>query len=413
MGERGALLEALRISLASLASHTLRSLLTMLGVIFGVGAVIAMLSIGEGARREALENIRLLGASNILVMAVDRSTLGEEELEKGSPGLGLRDITSLQGLLPRARITAVINREAQAGVGRRRVKVPLRGVQTGYLAQFPGMQVEGRWLADGDARSAQRVCVLGSAVSQELFPAGRPLGRQIKLDDQWFRVVGVVKPRVLSEKGQKELNLRDLNRDIYLPFETLRARMVDLTERSRVDQLVITLPTTEETVEAGERVRRVIERRHLGARDTEIQVPWELIRQSQATQRMFNLVMGAIASISLLVGGIGIMNVMLSSVLERTREIGIRRSVGATARHVMQQFITEAVVLSLGGGVLGVVLGVVLAWSIGALAGWHTVVTPWSVVLAFGVSAGTGLLFGIYPARRAAALDPIEALRHE
>lgn len=413
MTDRAALREALRISLASLSAHKLRSLLTMLGVIFGVGAVISMLSIGEGARREALENIRLLGASNILVMALDRATLPEEELEKGSPGLGLRDITSLQGLLPKAHITAVLNRDAQAGVGRRRVKVPLRGVQPGYLAQFPGMEIRGRWLTDADSRGMTRVCVLGSAVAGELFPASSPQDRMIKLGDQWFRVVGVVQPRSVSEKGRKDLNLRDLNRDIYVPFETLRSRMVAALDRSAVDQIVLTLPTTEETVEAAERVRRVLERRHLGARDTEIQVPWELIRQSQATQRMFNLVMGAIASISLLVGGIGIMNVMLSSVLERTREIGIRRAVGATRVHVMQQFITEAVVLSLGGGLLGIVLGLGLAWGIGAFADWHTVVTPASVILSFGVSAGTGLLFGIYPARRAAALDPIEALRHE
>jgi putative ABC transport system permease protein len=331
MTDRAALREALRISLASLSAHKLRSLLTMLGVIFGVGAVISMLSIGEGARREALENIRLLGASNILVMALDRATLPEEELEKGSPGLGLRDITSLQGLLPKAHITAVLNRDAQAGVGRRRVKVPLRGVQPGYLAQFPGMEIRGRWLTDADSRGMTRVCVLGSAVAGELFPASSPQDRMIKLGDQWFRVVGVVQPRSVSEKGRKDLNLRDLNRDIYVPFETLRSRMVAALDRSAVDQIVLTLPTTEETVEAAERVRRVLERRHLGARDTEIQVPWELIRQSQATQRMFNLVMGAIASISLLVGGIGIMNVMLSSVLERTREIGIRRSRGGHA----------------------------------------------------------------------------------
>ncbi|MCA9784383.1 MAG: ABC transporter permease [Candidatus Cloacimonetes bacterium] len=413
MPDRGALLEALRISIASLLSHKLRSLLTMLGVIFGVGAVISMLSIGEGARREALENIRLLGARNILVMAVPRDRVPSEDLEKGSPGLGPRDVISLQGLLPNATISAVVNSDAQAGVGRRRVKVPLRGVEPEYLAQFPGMEINGRWLTDADEHGRTRVCVLGSQVARELFPTNSPLERLVKLDDQWMRVVGVVQPRALSEKGKQELSLRDLNRDIYIPLSTLRSRMPPVSGKEGLDQLVITVATTEEAAPASERVRRVLERRHMGARDTEIQVPWELIRQSQATQRMFNLVMGAIASISLIVGGIGIMNIMLSSVLERTREIGIRRSVGATAAHVMQQFITEAVVLSLGGGLLGIVLGLCLAWGISAFAGWHTVVTPWSVLLSFAVSAGTGLIFGIYPARRAAALDPIEALRHE
>ncbi len=405
--------EALRISTSALLSHKLRSLLTMLGVIFGVAAVISMLSIGEGARREALRNIQQLGARNILVDQLPAEEIPDEDRELGSPGLGLRDMRAIRGMLPGARLSPVLRSDAVLQAGRVVAHAEIQGVQEDFAELFPGLLVEGRWLSAADNRGRSRVCVLGSEISRELFGWSDPRGRLLKIDGQWYTVVGRVVPRDFSDKGRKELELRDLNRDVYIPFETLRGRHLEEGHPNRIDRLVIQVQEVAAVAGAEERLRLVLERRHQGARDTRVTVPWELIRQSQATQRMFNLVMGAIASISLIVGGIGIMNIMLSSVLERTREIGIRRSVGATAAHVMQQFIIEAVLLSVGGGLAGVALGLALSMSIDLLADWQTHVTLWSVALSFLVSAGTGLVFGIYPARRAAALDPIEALRHE
>ncbi len=411
--ESGTVGEALRIGARSLLSHKLRSLLTMLGMIFGVAAVIAMLSIGEGARREALENIRLLGASNILIEALEADQVPEEDLELKSPGLHLRDMQALEGLLVDCRITAVLRSEADLFSGRQRLKVPLLGVRPGYLDQFPGMELKGRWITDADQRGRSRICVLGSEVARQLFPYRDPVGELVKVSEEWYRVTGVLRPRRLSEKGREELGLRDLNMDVYIPYNAFEGRVPREGSEHGVDMLVLSLGEGADVTTAADLVNAVIERRHHGARDTRITVPYDLMRQQQATQRTFNLVMGTIASISLLVGGIGIMNIMLSSVLERTREIGIRRAVGATSAEVLLQFVLESVILSLGGGLIGVLLGVTLAWLISGIAGWQTTVSAWAVLLAFAVSVSTGLVFGIYPARRAAALNPIDALRYE
>jgi putative ABC transport system permease protein len=412
--EGGAALEALRIGLRSLLARKLRSLLTMLGMIFGVGAVIAMLSIGEGARVQALENIRLLGADNIIVDALPEDAVPEEDRQLNSPGLGLRDMEAMQGLLPDCRLSAVLTREASLQRGRSRLKAPLLGVEPGYLGQFPGMEIRGRWITPADERMRARVCVLGPETAARLFPGYRdPRGELVKIEGGWYTVVGTVQPRRAAGEGGADLQLDDLNRDVYIPFASYDARLRPPRLQGRVDRIVITVSDGEQVRDAASRVQAVLERRHHGARDTRTTVPWELIRQQQRTQRLFNLVMGAIASVSLLVGGIGIMNIMLSSVLERTREIGIRRSVGATAVEVLLQFVLESVLLAVGGGLIGVALGAGLAWGISHFADWQTEIRLWSVALAFGVSVLIGLVFGIYPARRAARLDPIEALRYE
>jgi len=412
--ERGAWLEALRIGVRALLGRKLRSLLTMLGMIFGVGAVIAMLSLGEGARAQALENIRLLGAANVLIDALEPDAVPEEDRELNSPGLGLRDVEALRGLLPGCRVGAVLTRETALQRGRVRLKAPLLGVAPDYLEQFPGMEVRGRWLAPADERMRARVCVLGAETASRLFPGYRdPAGETLKIGGDWYEVVGVVQPRRTAGEGSEGLAVQDLNRDVYVPYSTYDGRLRPLAEQGRVDRIVVTAPGDGAVADAAARAAAVLARRHNGARDTRTTVPWELIRQQQRTQRLFNLVVGAIASISLLVGGIGIMNIMLSSVLERTREIGVRRSVGATASEVLLQFVLESVLLAWSGGLIGVLLGLGLSWGISAAAGWETQIRLWAVGLAFGVSVLTGLVFGIYPARRAARLDPIDALRYE
>ena len=411
----GAIREALRIGWRSLLSHKMRTFLTMLGMIFGVGAVIAMLSIGEGARREAMANIQTLGSGNILLHAREAETSDESDANAGS-ALCLRDGYAIHGLLPECRVTHQLRETMEMTSRRTREEVPVLGVTPEYLAQFPGMRIHGRWLSASDDIGNVRVCVLGAEAARSFFGQISPVGQLVKLRfnrfSDWYRIVGVLQPRSLNEKAQ-DLGLRDTNRDVYIPYSTFLARIPHYADHDLVDQLVVSVPEEGDILEAADIVRAVIERRHSDPEDTEIVVPWELIRQQQATQRMFNLIMGAIASISLLVGGIGIMNIMLSSVLERTREIGIRRAVGATSVEVLLQFVLEAVILSLGGGILGVILGVALAAVISQIAEWQTAVSLWAVVLSFLVSVGTGLVFGVYPARRAAALDPIEALRYE
>ena len=421
MPELRVVLEAWREGRRSLASHKLRTALSMLGMVFGVAAVISMLAIGEGARRQALERLRRLGAENILVQALEEKQVPEEDRELNSPGLHRRDAAALASLLPDARISASLSRELNLSLGRRRLRGKVMGVPADYLALFPGLQVRGRGLTEVDERLVARVCLLAATSARTLSPSDDVLGRWVKLGGQWYRVVGVVdsaEPDSAGATGSlagspETADAGESAVVAWLPFATLVARHAPEAREGGVDELVVRVPTSEDVLPAVERVRAVLTRRHLGARDTRLVVPLELIRQQQATQRMFNLVMGAIASISLLVGGIGIMNILLSSVLERTREIGVRRALGALASEVQLQFLVEAVLISVGGGLVGIVLGLALAWGISHLAGWATVVQIWSVVLAFGVSAVTGLVFGLMPAARAARLHPIEALRHE
>ena len=421
------LLESWREGRRSLSAHKLRTGLTMLGMIFGVGAVIGMLAIGEGARLQALERLRRLGAENILVEALPQKDMPEEDRELNSPGLHERDALAIQGLLPDCRISLSLKRELPLQAGRRRIRGPVRGVPPGYLELFAGREVRGRRLTELDERLAARVCLLSTSAAAQLSPADDLGGRLVKLGGEWYRVVGLVESddpaagsaehpasTAAPQPGGAATTSQDQDPVLaWIPFATLVARHAPEAREGQVDQLVVRAPSVAAVLPAVERVRAVLQRRHLGARDTRLIVPLELIRQQQATQRMFNLVMGAIASISLVVGGIGIMNIMLSSVLERTREIGVRRALGATAAEVQLQFLVEALLISVGGGLAGVVLGLALSWGIGRLAGWETVVRVWSVGLAFFVSVLTGLVFGLMPARRAARLDPIEALRHE
>jgi putative ABC transport system permease protein len=407
--------EALTSAAASLAGHKLRSALTMLGMIFGVGAVIAMLSIGAGAERQALEMLQGLGLRNILVRTRDLRDQDLPEVRKKSVGLSERDSRAIVGAVagveltsPRLTVTPYRIRSA-GGVSDARVYgVGPAQARLGRLAL-----AEGRFLDALDELTHAQVCVLGSDVRRELFGFGPALGQDLKINQVWFEVVGVLEPRGSAADTFQGVPLGVVEQEIYIPLSTARRKFERGPLESPLSEIVVALTPGTPPQTTGRVIEELLDRLHAGQRDYEVVVPEALLEQSRRTQRLFSLVMGLIAGISLLVGGIGIMNIMLATVLERTREIGVRRAVGARRADIRFQFVTEAFAISLLGGLAGIAMGVAIARGVAAWAGWPTVVTAGSVVLATGVAMTVGLASGLYPATRAADLDPIEALRYE
>ena len=411
--------ETAALSWVGLLSHKLRTLLTMLGIVFGVAAVIAMLSIGEGAKQESLEQIRQMGISNIIVQhwAKDENGAGAptDADHNRSAGLTWDD----------ARSIATICLWAEYATPQREVKVKAQaqgntfhtmavGTTPDYLTVLDARMKSGAFFSAADVRDAKRVCVLGADVKRALFFLDDPLGGRVKIRNQWFTVIGVLQDKgAAGGKIGGVLEVRNTDEDIYVPLTALLNRFPSEPGEPELTQITVKIPNSDQLPEAAAIVRTILNRRHRGVEDFKIAIPEELLRQSQKTQQIFNIVMGCIAGISLLVGGIGIMNIMLASVLERTREIGIRRALGARRRDILAQFLVEALLVSLIGGLLGVVLGYAIPEVITLYAGWRTIVQPWTIALAFGVSAAVGIGFGIYPARQAAHLNPIDALRYE
>ena len=411
--------ETIGLSVAGLTAHKLRTCLTMLGIIFGVAAVIAMLSIGEGARQEALGQIRQMGIDNIIVQHWSPESEEEEGEGRGgqnlSRGLSRQDAAALAEICPLAEIVAPLREiKVKARAGGTSFQTMLVGTAPEYIDVLDARLGRGVYLGDVDLQQARRVCVLGSDAKRALFFFEDALGRQVKLHDQWFTVVGVLEDKgAASGKIGGVLEVRNTDEDIYVPLTTLLKRFKWEADEAELTQITIKVPGSEKLQEAANIIRSILSRRHRGVDDFKIAIPEELLRHSQSTQRIFNIVMGCIAGISLVVGGIGIMNIMLASVLERTREIGIRRALGARRKDVMAQFLVEAVAVSLIGGVLGVILGYSLTKLITLYAHWKTIVYFWTIALSFGVAAGVGITFGYYPARQAALLNPIDALRYE
>jgi putative ABC transport system permease protein len=404
---------ALQQGLIGLRDHRLRTVLTALGVVFGVAAVIAMLSISEGARREALAQFESLGADNVIVMHQDPpSSHDGEESGRRSLGLARSDAAALDRLTPAIAAVVPLSVTERDVVGRERLKTTVVGTS----AELPRVRhdrlLAGRFFTAQEDSQLVRVCVVGAGLVRELFGVDEPVGSFLKIDEHWYEVIGVLSGSGAAADDQDGL-LRATERDIYIPLSCALLRGDRKVWDRELDRLIVHVADLDQLEPVAELAGRVLARRHHDEPDTRVVVPLELIRKRQATQRIFSLIMGAIAGISLLVGGIGIMNIMLASVLERTREIGVRLACGATGRDIMTQFLVEAAAVSFAGGLVGVVLGVSLAWTIAAAAGWTTVVSAWSIVLAFGVSAAVGITFGYVPARKAAALDPIECLRYE
>ena len=407
--------EALSSSVESLRSHGLRSVLSTLGIIFGAGAVIAMLSSGAGAERQALETIDAMGLRNVLVKdkVFDRDD-EKQEIRRKSAGLAFRDADAIRDAVPGVeRVIAKIEVEPWKVLSAKgSAKPKVIGVSHDYpeLVKLPVR--EGRFFGSSDEETFAQVCVIGDGVRRELFGFEAAVGRPLKINEQWLTVVGVL----AAGGGPREvqgITLSGTANEIYVPVTVAERKFGRAPLKSALDELIVRMAPGAPVQESSTVIASLLDRLHGGAADYTITVPEALLEQSRKTQRLFDIVMGAIASISLIVGGIGIMNIMHATVLERTREIGVRRAVGARQVDIRNQFVIEAFTITAAGGVLGILMGVAIAKGVAFYAGWKTIVTVFSVVLSVGVSVGVGLIFGIYPALRAARLDPIESLRYE
>ena len=443
---------SLRTAVEAVRHNKLRASLTSLGILFGVASVIAMLAIGKGAEREILEQMRLLGSNNVMITPLVEQHEGpadeqpEKKVTKFSPGLTYADAQAIARVIPGVEVTSaeIVLNTTLTREGRRR-SGKLVGVDTTYFrltnldlstgAGFTPLQVE-RGLP---------VAVIGHGVRTRFFTTEDPIGRPLKVGETWVTVIGVLRDRRVAEQAVQRLGIRDANMDVYVPVRTVlvrfrnraqltqrdieqAARRGDVTDnqqpeseeqreertnRNQLDRIIVRVTESKLVPAVADVLQRMLARRHNTVIDFEVTVPELLLRQEQRTKTIFNVVLGAIASISLLVGGIGIMNIMLASVLERIREIGVRRAVGATQKDILFQFLSEAVLISVAGGVAGILVGAGISIGIERLAGITTIVSSLSVVVAFGVSITVGIAFGIVPAYRAARQDPVVCLRYE
>ena len=411
-------LPELQMGIGSLLAHKLRTLLTMLGMIFGVGAVVAMLSITEGARQEMIRYIDLLGVNNIVVEASeapDRDTL--IEVRQVSPGLTFRDARAISANTP--DISELSERKTfqpTSLLPSMDGDLPtLIGVRPNYTEIYSMSLIEGRFFTEEEQAKSAPVCVLGERAKISILGYGSAVGKYIKVNEVWLHVIGVTAPQATAESEVEGLEADDRSNVILAPLNSVMRRFEDNNSylKDEIDGIYLRVEPDADPIETSQIVRAILNTTHNGASDFSVLVPADLLAQREQQQLVFQIVMICIAGISLLVGGIGIMNIMLATVLERTREIGIRRAIGARQRDIVRQFLIEAVMISILGGLIGIAAGFGGSRVIAAIAGWATVVTVISIIVSFGVSVFIGLLFGIYPAMQAAKLDPIEAIRYE
>jgi len=430
-------------------ANKVRTFLTALGIIFGVAAVITMLAIGNGAEKEILAQLELVGVNNIVITPIsdDEDSGDSEEQEEGqsgqpkkfSKGLDMSDVLSVKENIPTVKIvspeiildTYVINNGKQNSV-------KLIGVNASFF-ESSNIDIEnGKIFSKYQSSNALPVCIIGKKVEKKLFTGESALGKQIKVKDVWLQVIGIIEEKLISDKAQENLGIRDLNQDVYIPIKTFLVRYRDrkiITDDyeannnngnqngpkkriprgnyHQIDKLTVQVSNSNELKATAEVLSRMIKRRHNDVLDFEITIPIQLLKQQQKTKQIFNIVLSIIAGISLLIGGIGIMNIMLASVLERTKEIGIIRAIGATRQDVILQFLSESVLISVGGGVIGIIVGIIGAYIIQMATGIETILSLNSIILSFFVAVLVGLIFGIAPAKAAANKDPIEAIRHE
>lgn len=405
------------IGVQSLLLHKLRSLLTILGVVFGVGSVVSMLAVGEGVSHDMRAQLQRMGPDRIII----RSQRPRQATAEGGAimtyGVGQLDLIRLRQLVPGLQAVAeTFEIDKEFWVGDRRDEVRVIGTTPDFREIHHLDLQQGRFLAWSDLAKRSAVAVLGSAAARKLFGSADPIGKEIKHSSGHYRVVGVLRSRMQQNSMQQ-----DPNHSIFVPIQTVKSRFEQVVrvddggsrhyERLDLHQIGLRVRNLQEMPQIIAMVRRLMAEFH-PQDDYDLLIPYELLKQSEHTRRVFNAVLGSIGSISLLVGGIGIMNIMLATVTERTREIGVRRALGARRRDIILQFVAESSVLSSIGGAAGLLFGVLVPYVISSVSEVQTVVTGWSLVLSFGISVGIGVLFGVYPARKAAAMEPVAALRH-
>lgn len=440
------------IALESFSYNRLRSFLTSLGIVFGTASVITMLAIGKGAEQEILEQMQLLGAQNVIIKPIVKQDEGDiekagnpakQEKKRFSPGLTLLDAAAIETSIPnvsRLSVETVIETIALRTAIQRTVK--LIGIDSAYCTVAAMPVAEGNNFTDEHYRLSAPVCLIGHGIKSRFFPNEDPIGKTIKCGSTWLTVVGVLKERFVAAQTLQRLGIRNVNMDVYTPITTMllryRNRSIvtqeemrlasqsndddankdkELTEEAKnyhqLDRIVVQMSSSAYSAGAAEILSRMLKRRHNDVVDVEITVPELLLQQEKRTKSIFNIVLGAIASISLVVGGIGIMNIMLASVMERIREIGVRLALGATPRDITMQFLSESITISVLGGLAGVVLGVIASFAVERLTDIKTIISLWSALLSFIVSLAVGLIFGFIPARKAAQQDPVVSLRYE
>jgi putative ABC transport system permease protein len=449
----------IEIAVESIVSNKLKSMLTALGIIFGVAAVIAMLAIGKGAKQEIMEQMKMVGVNNIIINPVipdkaSSTSEGEKQQKKFSRGLNLLDVDAIRETLPSVkRISPEISFNSTAMLNGVKYTAKLVGVSNDYFHLYNLPLVGGAFFNSYQEENGIQVCIIGANIRAKFFSKIDPLGQYIKFNGIWLKVIGVLQKTNVSLTGFEEKGVNVYNDNIYIPIQTMLLRyqnrallntklvseassmqffgggpgggmgrvVVSSSDASsdtesnynQLDRIVVQVTETEQLQPTTEILSRMLNRRHTGVKDFEITVPELLLKQQQRTKDIFNVVLGAIASISLIVGGIGIMNIMFASVMERIKEIGTRMAIGAKKMDIVVQFLSEAVLISVSGGFIGVFFGVIMAKLIEQVAGIMTIVSFFSVFIAFGVSAAVGVIFGYSPAKRASEKDPIESLRHE
>ena len=435
------------IAVEAIMANKMKSLLTALGIMFGVAAVISMLAIGTGAQQEVLEQIKLVGVNNIIVSPTETSLSSPDVSSSGvggsvrrySPGLTLQDAEAINDAIPTVgKVSPVISLNYHAVLEGRSYPVVLEGVSSHYFDLLNVNLVAGSVFNDLQSDGGLPVCVIGDNIKNRFFSTEDPIGKYIKCGETWLQVVGLIERRDFTASASDEMGISSTDNKIFVPVKTMLLRFKDrarinpevlesvarggdggvsaedlsISADNQLDKIIVQVEETENLSATADIIKRMLLRRHSDIYDFEVTVPELLLKQQQKTNDIFNIVLGAIASISLIVGGIGIMNIMLASVWERIREIGTRQAIGASRKDIVVQFLSESTLISVSGGMIGIILGVILARLINVMADIQTIVSPLSVIIAFGVSATVGIVFGYIPAKRAASQDPVESLRH-
>ena len=426
----------INIAFEALLENKFRSVLTALGIIFGVASVITMLAIGRGAQQQIIEQIEQVGAKNIIIRPKVIGNIEQEDnvTKKYSPKLTVNDVKAIKSVLPRIeKITPFISYETSAIANGKKKNCNLVGVSLEYFSIYNLALDKGSFFSELQEKNSDAVCLIGSNLANKLFAGKNPIGKTLKTNKLQLTIIGIIAPGKTIGESLQNIGMNNYNDEIFIPIHTAlrrykdRARITEktLTENDKkdsnpdkseitdqIEKIVIGIQKTENMSESVDILYRILYRRHNKVEDFEIVVPEQILQQKKQTDDIFNILLGVIAAISLLVGGIGIMNIMLASVLERIKEIGLRMSIGAKKKDIKEQFVYEAGLISLIGGIIGVILGIFLSYLAEWITGTPTIISLWSVFISFFVSGFIGVIFGYIPAKKAAEQDPVNSLRH-